>query len=330
MKSGLRQPSDATRIYMHVAKHLAGLKPASRASYRYALREWCQFLGHEWGSSDAIDAMLAADSTRAAEYRDFISRLPGIRDRDTKKITPATPGTVRKKLAQLKSIYAQLQAEGMAPRNPFYSIRPPSISRMKRPINMLPFSRVMDLVNAPGDEDDRGIRNSAILAFFYGCGRRKGDAERLRVKDLRQTADGTWYLVLEETKGGTREEPAIPNWAAQYIARWRARRLAFGAPLDAPMFCSFSGSRNCKQTNRKMAHSSVWKMHRAMCERIGLPPEQYSTHSGRATAVSKLRADKVDVEQIQKLTGHKSPAMIQLYDKRFVGKSEEAGRKLSY
>lgn len=320
---------DLIDFYRKIAAFLLQLRPSSRAMYQQILTDWVAFLGEKWGTQDGMLAYLQASKDDAARYKEYISRLPGIPERHSGNETEASPATVRKKIHAVRSSYRHMQAEGVAPLNPFYGIKTPNVDREKRPINMLPFNRVLDLVDSPGTVTLRGLRDRGILAALYGGGLRVSEVEKLKVRDLKQTDAGSYYLVLENTKGGKHGTVTIPDWAGERVASWRTRRLISRAGMDDWLFCGFA-SQGDQPKGTRISEGSILKWHRKYCAKIGLDPKQYSTHSGRVTSISKLRADGVDIREVQEFSRHASVDMVMRYDKRYLSKDQAAGKTLSY
>lgn len=329
MSSKLSSSTEASEIYLALAASLAELSQLTQKAYRCTLIEWTEFLGETWGTDQAIDAILQASRNDAARYKEYALAKIGIKDRDTGRRTAAAPATVRRKVGSLKTIYSKLVAMELSTANPFLAVRLPALSSQKRPINALPFDQVPKLVDSPGRDGDRALRNRAILAVLYGGGLRESEVRRLKIADFKLSEKGTQYLVLDNTKNGTRAELALPDWSAVEVAHWRDRRLEVGAPVEEPLFCSFN-PRNAEHRSRKMAAGSIYRIHREAVARSGLPVNQFSTHSGRVTSISKLLSDGVSHREVKVFSRHKSIDMVDRYDRVYVSLNEQPGTRLSY
>lgn len=322
-------PEEISGVYLLISTVISDKAEEGRRGYRFALQQWCEFLGAQWGTDEAISLMLSATKSDGLSFKNWLHEQPGIPERGTKKATPAAPATVRKKLAMLRKIYGELQAEGVAPKNPFFSIPLPSINKVKRPINMLPFDKAMELISAPGNADDRGIRDSAILAVLYGGGLRVGEVADLKIEDVRESQSGILSLYLDETKGKTIDDHALPDWAAEKVAQWTACRLMRGARNWDPLFTSFT-PRGQRHTNRRMASGSVFRLHREYLGKVGLNPVQYSPHSGRVTSITKLLTDGHAHRDVKQFSRHKSIQMVDHYDRNYVSKERSLAIGLAY
>lgn len=231
--------------------------------------------------------------------------------------------TIRKALVLLKKAYATLGHDKAF----LEALRLVKVSfRAERnPTRGIPFERVMDLVECPDVRTPHGRRDRAHIALLLGGGLRLGETLRLRIGDIKESVAGTLFLSLWETKSGVPQEQAISAQFSSYILAYKAERLLEGATRGDPFLVSYHkngtlinvvrNARNCKRSFKTYA------------KRLGL---NISTHSCRATAITKLLADGLTYREVQEFSRHSSIKMVELYDKREFGVDNSPARYLKF
>jgi len=93
------------------------------------------------------------------------------------------------------------------------------------------------LINAPGVDTIKGLRDTAILAILLCTGVREAEVCHLEVRDLRQQLGGELALHVREGKGA--KERLVPygdlSWALAIVEKW----LAAAGIADGPVFRAF-------------------------------------------------------------------------------------------
>ncbi|MEC3911521.1 tyrosine-type recombinase/integrase [Sphingobium sp. CR2-8] len=108
-------------------------------------------------------------------------------------------------------------------------------------------------------------------------------------------------IFIPQAKAGEREQVITPSLAAALLTRrdqvGRTEGWVFPANGAAR-----TGSRRC-----------MWKQFKRTVERAGLSPSQITPHVMRHTAITNLVRAGVDLPTIQKISGHKTLAMVLRY-----------------
>lgn len=107
-------------------------------------------------------------------------------------------------------------------------------------------------------------------------------------------------IWIPQAKAGAREQPITPE-LAEYLED-RMRMLPPGCPW---LFPSLGSAHGHTHTIRKAFRRSVI--------RAGLDPEQITPHTLRHTAVTHLVQAGVDLPTVQRISGHKTLAMVARY-----------------
>lgn len=313
-----------------------------KGAYRAQVLKWCEFLNVEVGTDKAAHTLITATSIHARLYRDYISNLPGqpSRDGDPERSEKSAPATVHKKMAILRSIYRDLQEEGLMPNNPFLSRLIPTIDYRKRPTEMLPFSKVWEVINAPGSPKhlekhkypkncDRIMRDRAILAVLFAGALRRSEALKIKIADVKMTHEGTTYLILKETKMKGDATQVIANWASEFVWAWHQRRIEEGATSNDYLFCPL-WRHGVGHLPNVISAVSLYFWVKEYFECVGLDPKMFSPHSARATAVTRLLEQGIPHREVQEFSRHSSIQMVERYDKRRFGLNDNPGNMLEF
>ncbi|GAA4642435.1 hypothetical protein GCM10023115_05710 [Pontixanthobacter gangjinensis] len=109
-------------------------------------------------------------------------------------------------------------------------------------------------------------------------------------------------IYLAKAKAGQREQPMPPRLAARLKSEWEQ----LGQPAS---YLFPAKKKNAKQPHRQ----TMAKQFRRSVVRAGLDPEKVTPHILRHTAITELVTAGVDLPTIQKISGHKTLAMVLRY-----------------
>lgn len=310
--------------------------------YRSQVQKWCEFLGYQVGTDEAADAMLSATAITARAYRAHLEGIPGQRSRDgdTERSEKSAPATVRKKMAVLRSIYRDLQEEGLISHNPFLARLIPSVDYQKRPTEMLPFSKVWEIITAPGSPKhlsnhrypancDRVIRDRAMLAMLFAGALRRSEVTKIRVGGVRRTEEGTTYLLLRDTKRHGDTTQVIADWASEFVWAWYDRRKAERASDNDFFICPLWRHGTTHRAG-EVDGTSVYMWLKEYLALAGLDPNKYSPHSARTTAVTRLLDQGTPYNLVKDYSRHSTVLMVEKYDKRRTEIDDCAGSTLVF
>src|SRR5215216_7192022 len=144
-----------------------GLSRNTLDAYRTDLLQFGRFL-HERDVS-AIEAS-------AADVSDFLTGLAGGNGRG------ASPATIHRKAACLRSFYRHLRREGLRESDPTATLSAPRRSR-KLP-QVLTRGEVEKLVSQPRGTDPQALRDRALLEVMYASGLRASEVIGLKLGDV--------------------------------------------------------------------------------------------------------------------------------------------------
>jgi integrase/recombinase XerD len=286
-------PSAQARPYEHlVLDFLAyleferGLSRNTLEAYRSDLLQFGRFL-----ESRGLGAVTA----ESADVAEFLSELAAGNGRPA-----ASPATVHRKAACLRSFYRHLRREGLRDSDPTTTISSPR--RSQRLPKVLNRDEVTRLLAQPKSSEPTGHRDRALLELMYACGLRASEAIGMDMRDIDLDAG-----VLHARGKGSRERIVPVGRAAIeavriYIERGRPGLLR--GRLEAKLFVNFRGE--------PLTRQGLYKIVRRHATTAGLA-DRMSPHTLRHTFATHLLAGGCDLRSVQEMLGHADVATTQLY-----------------
>ena len=293
--SGGARPADARpalRRYEHlVLDFLAyleferGLSRNTLEAYRGDLLQFGRHL-EEHG--------LSALTVGPPELSDFLTALAG----DDGK--PASPATLHRKAACLRSFYRHLLREEVRGDDPSAALSSPR--RGKRLPQVLTRGEVAKLLDQPRGAEPTALRDRALLELMYASGLRASEAIALAVGDL-DLDEG----VLRARGKGSKERVVPVGTAAvrsvrDYLDRGRGPLTRRARVFE--LFVNFRGG--------PLTRQGLYKIVRRHAEAAGLG-DRMSPHTLRHTFATHLLAGGCDLRSVQEMLGHADVATTQLY-----------------
>ncbi|MDQ3647854.1 MAG: site-specific tyrosine recombinase XerD [Actinomycetota bacterium] len=212
----------------------------------------------------------------------------------------ASPATLHRKAACLRSFYRHLLREEVRSDDPTAALSSPR--RGKRLPQVLTRGEVAKLLDQPRGTEPTALRDRALLELMYASGLRASEAITLAVGDV-DTDDG----VLRARGKGSKER-VVPVGAtavravSDYLERGRGA-LTHGARVSE-LFVNFRGGALTRQ--------GLYKIVRRHAEAAGLG-DRMSPHTLRHTFATHLLAGGCDLRSVQEMLGHADVATTQLY-----------------
>jgi integrase/recombinase XerD len=265
-----------------------GLSRNTLEAYRSDLLQYGRFLaGH---GSDALTAS-------SAEISDFLTQLAR---GDGNGKAPASPATLHRKAACLRSFYRHLRRENMMDNDPTASLSSPR--RGRRLPEVLTRGEVQALLSSPKGSEPSALRDRALLEVMYACGLRASEVIGLDVSDV----DLDEGLLRARGKGS--KERVVPVGRAavsairSYLAHGRTALVRL-APERA-LFVNFRG--------QALTRQGLYKIVRRHATAAGLA-DRMSPHTLRHTFATHLLSGGCDLRSVQEMLGHADVATTQLY-----------------
>lgn len=243
-------------------------------NYRLDLEDFAKFLG---GSPlEQVDYL---------SLRKYLARL---KEKNLKS------RTVYRKISCLRSFFKFLAREGYIKTNPVLSLVSPK--QEKHLPSFLTEEEITKLIEAPSTEDNRGLRDRAILETFYSTGMRISELVGLDLDDL----DFIGGVLKAKGKGKKERLLPIGEKALTAIKDYLDKRKK---PADA-VFLNKSGGRLSDRGVRNI----VSKYIRITSLRQGISP-----HTFRHSFATHLLNRGADLRSVQELLGHANLSTTQIY-----------------
>jgi integrase/recombinase XerD len=262
-----------------------GLSRNTLEAYRTDLLQYGRFL-------DERD--LSATKARSADVSDFLSGLAKGNGK------AASPATVHRKAACLRSFYRHLRREGIVEDDPTANLSAPR--RGQKLPQVLSRAEVTRLLEQPSGTEPAALRDRALLELMYASGLRASEAIGLELRDV----DIDDKVLRARGKGS--KERVVPIGASAiaalriYLERGRPR-LVRGSP-EPHLFVNFRGG--------SLTRQGLYKIVRRHAASAGLA-DRMSPHTLRHTFATHLLAGGCDLRSVQEMLGHADVATTQLY-----------------
>jgi integrase/recombinase XerD len=264
-----------------------GLSRNTLEAYRGDLLQLGRFLAERHRS--AIDAT-------PADISDFLTRLATGDDEHR----PASPATIHRKSACLRSFYRHLRREGLRDSDPTASLSAPRRSR-KLP-QVLTRGEVERLLSQPRGGDPQALRDRALLELMYASGLRASEAIGLDVTDI----DLDERMLRARGKGSKERIVPVGQAALKAVRAYleRGRAALVKNRSETHLFVNFRGGQLTRQ--------GLYKIVRRHALTAGLA-DRMSPHTLRHTFATHLLAGGCDLRSVQEMLGHADVATTQLY-----------------
>jgi integrase/recombinase XerD len=272
--------------------HLAverGIAPNTLVSYTRDLHRYLRFL-----TAHGVTELAGATES------DVTGFVGALREGDPAHPPLAASSAARAAVA-VRGLHRFALLEGLIEVDPARQVKPPSLPR--RLPKALPVADVLRLLETPGADEPRAVRDRALLELLYSTGARISEAVGLDLDDV----DEVDRTVLLDGKGGKQRlvpvgRPALAALAA-YRVRARPALAARGRGTPA-VFLNVRGGRLSRQ--------SAWQVLKDTAERAGITAP-VSPHTLRHSFATHLLEGGADVRVVQELLGHASVTTTQVY-----------------
>ncbi len=242
-------------------------------------------------------------SPEAVTDADVTAFLHELRDRGDESLATASAARM---LSSVKGFHRFLLDEGIVDADVSAEARPPKLaSRLPKAISIQHMASI--LATTDGD-DEKSLRDKALLELLYATGARISEAVDLNVDDvISETGQGAAEVVRLFGKGRKQRLVPLGSFARDaldaYLVRARPIISARGAATPA-LFLGVRGSRLSRQ--------NAWLIIRDRAEqsKIGIA---ISPHTFRHSFATHLLEGGADVRVVQELLGHASVSTTQIY-----------------
>ncbi len=262
-----------------------GLSRNTLEAYRSDLLQYGRFLDERGITAVGADG---------AQIEAFLAALGGSGGRT------ASPATIHRKAACLRSFYRHLRREGLLDADPTATVTAPRRGR-KLP-QVLTRGEVTKLLEQPRGTEPVALRDRALLELMYACGLRASEAIGLEVSDI----DIEEGVLRARGKGSKERMVPVGHTASEAVRRYleRGRPALVGARVETHLFVNFRGG--------DLTRQGLYKIVRRHATSAGLA-DRMSPHTLRHTFATHLLAGGCDLRSVQEMLGHADVATTQLY-----------------
>ena len=238
---------------------------------------------------------LRADTVTGAQVSEFVADLAAGNGKP-----PASPATIHRKTACLRSFYRHLRREGVRDSDPTAAISSPRRGR-KLP-RVLSRDEVNKLLTTPRGTEPAALRDQALLELMYACGLRASEAIGLELADL----DMDEQVLRARGKGSKERVVPVGRAAIEAVRIYleRGRPALVRGRVEPHVFVNFRGG--------PLTRQGLYKIVRRHAAAAGLA-DRMSPHTLRHTFATHLLAGGCDLRSVQEMLGHADVATTQLY-----------------
>lgn len=210
-----------------------------------------------------------------------------------------TPSTVSRNIASIKAFYHFLFKQRLIEEDISDMLRAPKIEK-KMP-GIMSMKQINDLLEQPGDNTPKQLRDKAMLELMYATGIRVSELITLKVSDLNLQmgflicADGNKERVIPF---GNAARTALLN----YIEKGREAFLF--QPESEILFLNCYGE--------EMSRQGFWKLIKHYAKQAGIQ-EEITPHTLRHSFAAHLVENGADLKSVQEMMGHSDLASTQIY-----------------
>ena len=207
--------------------------------------------------------------------------------------------TISRNIASIKAFYHYLWKEGKVPEDISEVLKPPKIE--KKIPEILSEEQVNRLLEQPGTESPKEVRDKAMLELLYATGIRVTELISLKVTDVNLKLG---FIVCRDNN----KERVVPfgreakNALLRYLES--ARRDMIENEEEDTLFVNYSG--------QPMSRQGFWKLIKYYAKKAGIE-EDITPHTLRHSFAAHLVENGADLRSVQEMLGHSDISTTQIY-----------------
>lgn len=219
--------------------------------------------------------------------------------------------TINSRISALSSLFNFLCEKQVMAINPAQGIIRPKVEQDQVKSPVLTVEQARAILDAPGIDDFKGIRDTAILSIYFYTGCRRAEVASLKLKDI--LIDNGYNVIDFKVKGGKKNRVPIHPELNRIIDEYLkiAEHIVDG---DSPLFISTAKNRD-KSELKHLSPKSFNVLFNKYVAKAGLP-SIITPHSARATFITQALENNCDIKDVQTTVKHANIATTMMYDKR--------------
>lgn len=219
------------------------------------------------------------------------------------------PSTISRNIASMKAFYHYLEKERRMVNDPSGLLKAPKIEK-KMP-TILSTEEVTRLLEQPGGNSPKELRDKAMLELLYATGIRVSELISLRIKDVNLQME---YVSCTDGH----KERIIPfgkvarDSLQSYLQNGRGRLIEEDS-------CEWLFT-NC--SGQAMSRQGFWKLIKSYGKKAGIQAE-ITPHTLRHSFAAHLVSNGADLKSVQEMLGHSDISTTQIYSQVGQGRIRE-------
>lgn len=268
--------------FLGYLRDVKAISKNTEISYESDLRKW-----QDYFLTQGI--MKPGDITRE-HLKDYVRRL----QEEGRK-----PSTISRSIASMKAFFHFLVREGYAPVDLSDCLKAPKIE--KKVPTILTQEEMQRLLEEPGSDTPKALRDKAMLELLYATGIRVSELISLKLSDINLQME---YLVCTDAH----KERIIPFGSAAkaavkaYLEEGRAQLV--DSEDNELLFTNCSG--------KEMSRQGFWKLIKSYGRKAGIAVE-ITPHTFRHSFAAHLVDNGADLKSVQEMMGHSDISTTQVY-----------------
>lgn len=226
--------------------------------------------------------------------------------RDELKASGHKPTTVQNYITAVKIFFSWTAQEGYYP-NIAERIKGAKLNRDHKK-DYLTSKQVKKVINIVDLDQEKGLRDYAILATMITGGLRTIEVSRANVEDLRVVGEQTVLYVQGKGREEKTEYIKIPQEVENAIRNYLRTRN--NVSDQDPLFTSLSNN----SRGKRLSTRSISGMVKDRLKEAGFNSERLTAHSLRHTAVTLSLLAGKDITEVQQFARHKNIATTMIYN----------------
>ena len=263
---------------------------ATKQTYSNAVREFLGFHGMQ-----TLENLRTSSAAHVILWRDQLIKQG------------ASARTVNNRISALSSLFNHLCEQQVINKNPTHGLLRPKVQQSRVETPVITQSEVRKMLDAPGTESFKGLRDTVILYTFFYTGCRRSEICRLKVSDL--LMDNGYFVIDFTIKGGKKNRVAV-HQELQLVLQEYIDQAEHTTDTKAPLFTAIR-----LNENKPLSPQAINQLFRKYAKKTGLP-DNITPHSARATFITQALENNCPLEAVQTSVCHSDISTTRMYDKR--------------
>lgn len=227
--------------------------------------------------------------------------------------TNRASSTISRNLASLRAFFSYLFLEGVITENPTEGLESPRVEK-KLP-EIMPLNNVELLLEQPDLNDNKGLRDKAMLEVLYATGMRVTELISIQLNDVNLNLEFIKCTHNDKTRVIPLGSKAI-NALTVYINDVRNNLVKNSD--ESCLFVNCNGS--------PMTRQGFWKIIKFYAKKANIT-EDITPHTIRHSFAAHLVENGCDLQSLQEMLGHSDISTTQVYTKLNKGRLKEVYAK---